>query len=139
MGTQNKGADFGKLIKEPNMGAPSTGKTCGLANGACGTLGAFRLDNVSPLNYQCSTVSSLAAAGAGIPTVCGATKWTMTPVAAAPGFGPAPYTAGVTAPTGTMYINPQATADNPAGAVAGTITRTAWNGQEWPEPRLITG
>merc|ERR1712072_818818 len=44
--TQNKGADFGKLIKEPNMGAPSTGKTCGLANGACGTLGAFRLDNV---------------------------------------------------------------------------------------------
>merc|ERR1719482_245482 len=31
--TQDKGAGFGKLIKEPNMGSPTTGKSCGQANG----------------------------------------------------------------------------------------------------------
>merc|ERR1712072_913298 len=138
--TQNKGADFGKLIKEPNMGAPSTGKTCGLANGACATLGAFRLDNVNPLTYQCSTVSN---AAAGIPAVCGTTKWTrvrLTTAATAPNLGVPPYTGAVTAATDTMYINTQAsTTDNPSGASAGTITRTAWDGQEWPEPRETTG
>lgn len=145
--TQNKGADFGKLIKSPNMGAPSAGKTCGLANGACATLGVFRLDNVSPLTYQCSTASSTAA---GIPAACGTTKWTRNAVtgATAP-FGVPPYTGvavgqpvgtGNTAPTDTMYINTQAAvADLPLSAAAGTITRTAWDGQEWPEPRLITG
>jgi len=143
--TQNKGADFGKLIKEPNMGAPSAGKTCGLANGACATLGVFRLDNVSPLTYQCSTATG---AVAGIPAACGTTKWTRTAVtgATAP-FGVTPYTGagapagtGNTAVTDTMYINTQAAAaDLPLSAAAGTITRTAWDGQEWPEPRLITG
>merc|ERR1712072_1247613 len=77
--TQNKGADFGKLIKEPNMGAPSTGKTCGLANGACATLGVFLLDNVNPLTYQCFQVTG-AVAGT-LPTTCGTTKWNMVPVA----------------------------------------------------------
>ena len=143
--TQNKGGDFGKLIKEPNMGAPSTGKTCGLANGACATLGVFRLDNVNPLTYQCSTA---AGAVAGIPAACGTTKWTRTTVTGALGpFGLSPYTGvgapantGNTAITDTMYINTQATAANlPSSAAAGTITRTAWDGQEWPEPRLITG
>ena len=143
--TQNKGADFGKLIKEPNMGAPSAGKNCGLANGACATLGVFRLDNVSPLTYQCSTATG---AVAGIPAACGTTKWTRTPVTGggAP-FGAPRYTGaaapagtGNTAVTDTMYINTQAAAANlPSGAAAGTITRTAWDGQEWPEPRLITG
>jgi hypothetical protein len=137
--TQNKGADFGKLIKSPNMGAPSAGKTCGLANGACATLGVFRLDNVSPLTYQCSTATG---AAAGIPAVCGTTKWTRVAVVGATGpFGIPPYTAtSITANTDTMYINTQAAvADLPASAAAGTITRTAWDGQEWPEPRLITG
>ena len=47
--TQDKGASFGKLIKEPNMGAPTAGKNCSLANGACGSIALFRLDNRDPL------------------------------------------------------------------------------------------
>ena len=120
--TQNKGADFGKLIKEPNMGAPSTGKTCGLANGACATLDAFRLDNITPLTYQCSTVSG---AGGGIPAACGTTRWTS---AVAPTFVNG-YAFIPTAPTGTQYINTQTET---------TISRSAWNGQEWPAPLVTT-
>ena len=120
--TQNKGADFGKLIKEPNMGAPSAGKNCGLANGACATLGVFRLDNITPLTYQCSTVSG---AGGGIPAVCGTTRWT----AAVPPTFANGYASTPTAPTGTQYINTQTET---------TISRSAWNGQEWPAPLLTT-
>merc|ERR1712159_280045 len=43
--TQDKGAGFGKLISSPNMGAPTAGNSCGLANGACASLAQFRLDN----------------------------------------------------------------------------------------------
>jgi hypothetical protein len=120
--TQNKGADFGKLIKEPNMGAPSTGKTCGLANGACATLDAYRLDNITPLTYQCSTVSG---AGGGIPAACGTTRWTSD---VAPTFADE-YANIPTAPTGTQYINTQTET---------TISRSAWNGQEWPAPLVTT-
>merc|ERR1712159_153898 len=49
--TQDKGASFGKLIKEPNMGAPTAGKNCGLANGACASIAQFRLDNRAALSY----------------------------------------------------------------------------------------
>merc|ERR1711871_1482248 len=52
--TQDKGASFGKLIKEPNMGAPTAGKSCGQANGACASLALFRTENLAPLSYTCS-------------------------------------------------------------------------------------
>merc|ERR1712164_128823 len=71
--TQDKGAGFGKLIKEPNMGAPTAGKNCGLANGACASIALFRLDNKAPLSYTCS---KLAQDGkTTIPEECGTTRW----------------------------------------------------------------
>merc|ERR1712196_695072 len=94
--TQDKGAGFGKLIKEPNMGAPTAGKNCGLANGACGSIALFRLDNRAPLSYKCSKIG---AAGEGIPTVCGESRWTANPA-----------TGGTTAliyAAGSDYTDPQ--------------------------------
>merc|ERR1712159_938101 len=52
--TADEGAGFGKLIKSPNMGAPTTGKNCGLANGACGSIALFRNESLAPLSYKCS-------------------------------------------------------------------------------------
>merc|ERR1712159_780578 len=75
--TQDKGAGFGKLIKEPNMGAPTAGKNCGLANGACASLGQFRLDNRAPLSYTCSKLG--AEGSTDIPDSCGETRWKPVP------------------------------------------------------------
>merc|ERR1712159_539038 len=60
--TQDKGAGFGKLINSPNMGAPTAGKSCGQANGACGSIALFRQDNRAPLSYKCSKLGVTAAA-----------------------------------------------------------------------------
>merc|ERR1712159_512118 len=146
--TQDKGAGFGKLIKEPNMGAPTAGKSCGLANGACGSIALFRLDNRAPLSYKCSKIG---AAGEGIPTVCGESRWTANPATGGttaliyaagsdytdpqiiPNIGAAPTTGGANDLAsaganldGAQYIT------NPASV-------SSWNGQEWPAPSQATG
>merc|ERR1712159_804141 len=75
--TQDKGASFGKLIKEPNMGAPTAGKNCGLANGACASISLFRSENKSPLAYKCSKLG--ATGSATLPDECGTNRRTMAP------------------------------------------------------------
>merc|ERR1712196_296998 len=75
--TQDKGASFGKLVNSPNMGAPTAGKSCGQANGACGSIALFRQDNRAPLSYTCSKLGS---ATAGVPEECGKTRWAPAPI-----------------------------------------------------------
>merc|ERR1711871_937824 len=72
--TQDKGAGFGKLIKEPNMGAPTAGKNCGQANGACGSIALFRLENRAPLAFTCSKLGAVGSTA--IPEECGTSRWT---------------------------------------------------------------
>merc|ERR1719421_1386986 len=135
--TQNKGAGFGTLIKEPNMGAPTAGKNCGQANGACGSLSLFRLDNKDALKMECSR---LGGTGPDTPEECGTTRWT---VAAPTGNRNIPL--GYV--SGTTYEEPIAidTDGNNAEALGSALTDvqyitkttasvTSWNGQEWPAP-----
>merc|ERR1711871_1106457 len=75
--TQDKGAGFGKLINSPNMGAPTAGKNCGLANGACGSISLFRTENLAPLSYKCSKLGGTVAGT--IPDSCGETRWKPVP------------------------------------------------------------
>merc|ERR1719248_220623 len=152
--TQDKGAGFGKLIKEPNMGAPTAGKNCGQANGACGSIALFRQDNRAPLSYK---RSQLGGAGNDVPEECGTSRW----VTATKYTGTTedvvtdPATAGLAATTnvlvyaaGTTYTAPYvgvAAGTSTSFAAAGSdpdgvqyITNAAsvssWNGQEWPAP-----
>merc|ERR1711871_1501728 len=75
--TQDKGAGFGKLINSPNMGAPTAGKNCGQANGACGSIALFRTENLAPLSYKCSKLGGPVAGT--IPDSCGETRWKPVP------------------------------------------------------------
>merc|ERR1719399_1891185 len=144
---QDKGAGFGKLINSPNMGAPTSGKNCGQANGACGSIALFRQENRAPLSYTCS---KLAQDGkTTIPEECGTNRWTL----GANAVGKITNFA-----SGTRYTNPieqtgTATGGVGTGANAAPmgsspdgvqyITKTAsvssWNGQEWPAPSNADG
>merc|ERR1712164_164488 len=118
--TVDKGAGFGKLINSPNMGAPTAGKSCGQANGACGSIALFRLDNRAPLAYQCSKIG--ADGSTAVPTTCGTSRWT-----------PAPATAPavVVYNAGTTYADPGS--NNPATdpAVANTALGANLDGVQY--------
>merc|ERR1711871_215830 len=138
--TQDKGASFGKLIKEPNMGAPTAGKNCGQANGACGSIALFRLDNRAPLAYTCSKLGAVGSTA--IPEECGTNKWE---------FAPASAGKVLVIAAGSLYdtaVELQS-ADGQGSALVGssidgvqylqtaaqeTAPVTSWNGQEWPAP-----
>merc|ERR1712216_774254 len=75
--TQDKGAGFGKLINSPNMGAPTAGKNCGQANGACGSIALFRTENLAPLSYKCSKLGAVGSTTT--PEECGTNRWTNAP------------------------------------------------------------
>merc|ERR1719321_1698718 len=144
--TQDKGAGFGKLIKEPNMGAPTAGKNCGQANGACGSIALFRQDNRAPLAYTCSKLG--ATGSTAIPEECGTNRWTM---------APAPTGKVTIFGAGTNYAAPVVATADGAGAGDGTgyaasgsnldgvqyitktVTLSSWNGQEWPAPSNADG
>merc|ERR1719421_226767 len=137
--TQDKGAGFGKLIKEPNMGAPTAGKNCGLANGACASIALFRKENLAPLSYKCSKLGGPTANT--IPDTCGTTRWK-----------PVVFTQDANAQlvyaSGSTYANPYkinaaGTADtavalgsDPDGVqyITNAESVSSWNGQEWPAP-----
>ena len=135
--TQDKGASFGKLIKEPNMGAPTAGKNCGLANGACGSIALFRLDNRDPLTYTCS---KLGGTGLRVPEECGTNRWK--PAAPTdPNFPDVGYTVS------GDYGNPRACKFVPWALgpelgssldgvqyITASESVSSWNGQEWPAP-----
>merc|ERR1712164_131831 len=80
--TVDKGAGFGKLINSPNMGAPTAGKSCGQANGACGSLALFRTENLAPLSYTCSKLGGPVTGT--IPDSCGETRWKPAPFTESP-------------------------------------------------------
>merc|ERR1711871_1517193 len=151
--TQDKGAGFGKLISSPNMGAPTAGNSCGLANGACASLAQFRLDNRAPLSYTCSKLG--AEGSTDIPEECGTSRWTVAPLGTAPG-GTAQDTVMFAA--GTDYTKPVGIDDDSgAAASAGFLGSdidgvqwykssaqesaavSSWNGQEWPAPSNADG
>jgi len=142
--TQDKGAGFGKLIKEPNMGAPTAGKNCGLANGACASIALFRLDNKAPLSYTCSKLGAVGSTA--IPEECGTNRWKSAAVAAGEKFFLA---------SGTDFTTPY-TVDDPVttlkvlgSSIDGvqwlqtdaqkTAPVSSWNGQEWPAPSTVDG
>merc|ERR1712159_411385 len=145
--TQDKGAGFGKLIKEPNMGAPTAGNTCGLANGACASLAQFRLDNRAPLSYTCSKLG--AEGSTEIPEECGTSRWTVAPIGA--------NQDQVVFAAGTDYTKPVGMSDDGAPANADFLgsdidgvqwyksssqesaALSSWNGQEWPAPSNADG
>ncbi len=123
------------------MGAPTAGKNCGLANGACGSIALFRLDNRGPLTYACS---KLGGTGPGVPEECGTNRWR--PAAPTDRFFPdvgywVLRSDGYRAPAAMDF----ALGFAPIGGVLGSsldgvqyITASAsvssWNGQEWPAP-----
>merc|ERR1712159_671839 len=137
--TQDKGASFGKLIKEPNMGAPTAGKNCGLANGACGSIALFRQENLAPLSYKCSKLGG--GVEGKIPDSCGETRWK-----------PVPFTEDddnrLIYWSGSTYANPYkgdddgtenafvALGSDPDGVqyITNPESVSSWNGQEWPAP-----
>ena len=136
--TQDKGAGFGKLIKEPNMGAPSAGKNCGQANGACGSIALFRLDNRGPLTYACS---KLGGTGAGVPEECGTNRWR--PAAPTdPNFPDVAYIRDFSYRTiYSVRVGPPVTVGPDLGSsldgvqyITASASVSSWNGQEWPAP-----
>jgi len=158
--TQDKGAGFGKLIKEPNMGAPTAGKNCGQANGACGSIALFRLDNRAPLAYTCSKLGAVGSTA--IPEECGTSRWTPAPLGNTGVTNSAAQDITVYA-SGSDYTAPVGTVADPTGADAAekaaqgtastailganidgvqwlqtaaqkTAPLSSWNGQEWPAP-----
>merc|ERR1711968_241868 len=146
--TQDKGAGFGKLIKEPNMGAPTAGKNCGLANGACASIALFRLDNKAPLAYTCSKLGAVGSTA--IPEECGTNRWKSAAVdgalnslfIAAGSDYTKPYqvvTAGIdvagTVPLGSSIDGVQWLQTD----AQKTAPVSSWNGQEWPAPSTVNG
>jgi len=148
--TQDKGAGFGKLIKEPNMGAPTAGKNCGQANGACGSIALFRLDNRAPLAYTCSKLGAVGSTA--IPEECGTSRWTPAPLGT---LGAAQdtlvYASGsdYTAPVATVAAGTAANTAILGANIDGvqwlqttaqkTAALSSWNGQEWPAPSNADG
>merc|ERR1712159_619298 len=154
--TQDKGAGFGKLINSPNMGAPTSGKSCGQANGACGSIALFRQDNRAPLSYKCSKLGG-AVAGT-IPEECGTSRWET-----ALKYTDAPTEDVSTDPAqggqniliyaaGTKYTAPyigiaagdaanfKAVGSDPDGVqyITNAESVSSWNGQEWSAPSQST-
>merc|ERR1719248_132131 len=137
--TVDKGAGFGKLINSPNMGAPTAGKSCGQANGACGSLALFRTENLAPLSYTCSKLGGPTANT--IPDTCGTTRWKPKPFTESPA-------ARLIYWSGSNYNNPFKGADTAAAAdyaelgsdpdgvqyITKAASVSSWNGQEWPAP-----
>merc|ERR1712159_581516 len=142
--TQDKGAGFGKLIKEPNMGAPTAGKNCGQANGACGSIALFRLDNRAPLSYTCSKLGAVGSTT--VPEECGTSRWTPAPqtqllVYASGSDYTAPTTSVLAGTVGTVAIlganmDGVQYVQTPAQK---TAPLSSWNGQEWPAPSNADG
>merc|ERR1712159_657627 len=137
--TQDKGAGFGKLINSPNMGAPTSGKSCGQANGACGSIALFRQDNRAPLSYKCSKLGGTVAGT--IPDSCGTTRWKPVPFDTA-GADRLIYWSGSTytnpykgpfAGTANQFI---ALGSDPDGVqyITNPASVSSWNGQECPAP-----
>merc|ERR1719399_1316110 len=63
------------------MGAPTAGKNCGQANGACGSIALFRLENRAPLSYTCSKLGAVGSTT--LPEECGTSRWSPAPTAGA--------------------------------------------------------
>merc|ERR1712159_60240 len=145
--TADKGAGFGKLINSPNMGNPSAGGSCGMANGACGSIALFRQENRAPLSYKCSKLGVTAADGGAagvVPDTCGTTRW-LTAIPANNGLAGATDNQIVYA-SGTTYTKPYSAQTNgenpgflgsdPEGVqyITNDETVSSWDGQERPAP-----
>ena len=127
------------------MGAPTAGKNCGQANGACGSIALFRLENRAPLSYTCSKLGAVGSTA--IPEECGTNRWKS---AAVVGAGNKFWLASGSDFTTPYQVDDPVTAPKVLGSsidgvqwlqtdAQKTAPVSSWNGQEWPAPSTVDG